>query len=667
MISDRYIFPPLLFLLIVFCAGCLPVTTRSSTSTPAASNPQAVLAAAEAAYSQGQYRAAADNYKKYLAANPDSPRLETVLASYGLSAERAGLLPEAAGAYERLLSQFPAGEFSAEARPRLAGVYLASGDAARAEALAASFLSAERDSARQSRLRLVLAQSQWTRGSYPEAASNFLTVYRSAADQDKAEAREGALASLTRLDTASLEQIQRQYGQNFPGPEATYILLHQAVSSGDRDQAVAKAEYFDRYFRTHALMPQVTALLAAADSPGSAIEPLAFGADYDPRRAIDASAAQAGVPAGLGALNMIGDVSVAVVLPLSGDNASKYAQEIVSGLRLALASYSAAGSVGLKVLDSRGSPQEAARLVNEAAADPKVMAVVGPFLSRESAQAAQAANRAGLPLIAISQRTDLPQTGPNVFRLFLTPKHQAEAVARYSIRTKGHRDLGILYPDDNYGRPMRTYFENEVRRLGANLVVAESYNPQEVDWNEFVSNLIGSKAARRVSTRYQAETPFTTLYLPDSPGVVSQILAQMAYHDVTKMEYLGSPLWHNQEFLTASSRYVQGSVIPVSLSDLSQRPESRRFIADFQKANGRSPDQFAAYGYDAGLAVIKALGQGGRSKADLRRALNQMGTIPGATGPFSFDSNGEYVVEPTLLTVEGRSFVLLREAEPGAR
>lgn len=661
MISKRFV-PPLLLLLMIFCAGCLPVSTRSSSSTAPGSGPEALLSSAEAAYNQGQYRAAADYYKKYLAASPDSPRLEAVLASYGLSAEKAGQFSESAGAYERLISQFPAGQFSAEARPRLADVYLASGDAVRAESLAASFLSAEGDPARQARLRLTQAQSQWVQGRYTEAASKFLTVYRSASGQTKAEAQEGALASLARLDSASLEQIQKQYGQNFPGPEASYLLLHQAISAGDRERSVSLAEYFERYFGSHSLMPQVTALLQAADSPGSALPPLAFGADYDPSRTTAAAGALEGAPAGMGVLNPIGDVTVAAILPLTGDNASKYAQEIVSGLKLALSGFSAAGSVGLKVLDSRGSPEAAARLVAEAAADPKVMVVVGPFLSRESAQAAQAANRAGLPLIAISQRTDLPQAGPNIFRLFLTPKHQAEAVARYSIRTQGHQTLGILYPDDNYGRPMHAYFENEVRRQGAQLTVAEAYNPQEVNWQELVSGFTGGKAARRVSAKYQAETPFSTLYLPDSPAVAAQIMAQMAYHDVTKMPYLGSTLWHNQEFLASSYRYLQGAVIPVSLSELSQRPETQRFISAFQSAHGRAPNQFAAYGYDAGLAVVKALGQGGKSRADLRRALTQMGSVPGATGPFSFDQNGEYVVEPLLLTVKGRAFELLREA-----
>jgi ABC-type branched-subunit amino acid transport system substrate-binding protein len=131
------------------------------------------------------------------------------------------------------------------------------------------------------------------------------------------------------------------------------------------------------------------------------------------------------------------------------------------------------------------------------------------------------------------------------------------------------------------------------------------------------------------------------------------------------MPFLGSALWlDNPNFLAGSARYLQGAVIPAPLTGLSERPESRSFFESFERAHRRAPKQFAAYGYDAGLALILALGQGADSREALRRALLRGGQTPGATGPFSFDKDGEYRVEPALLTIEERSFVLLREPGP---
>ncbi len=671
---------PILLLALLVCAGCLPALTPngpsgppSSTDLPAPgqpSTPQGLLEAAETAYNQGQYREAVDNYKRYLQNNPEPARLEAILAGYGLAAEKAGQFQDAVSAYDRLINEFPQGEFTAEARPRLAEVYLASGNAAGAADLATRLLATETDPARQAALRLTLAQSQWSTANYQEAAGNYLTAWRQSGGQTKAQAQEGVLASLTRLGQGDLEEVQRQYGQNFPGPEATYLLVRLAAQAGDAERARAQAQYFNQYFSQNPLAPQVAALVQAVGAPGSTLPPLAFNADYNPQQAAASSMIEVSAPATMGAmarLSTAGEYSLAVILPLSADGASKYAQEAVSGLQLAVDTFAGAGALGLNLLDTKGSPEEAVRLVAQAAADPKVLAVIGPFLSRESASAAQAAEKAGLPLIAISQRADLPTLGGNIFRIFLTPKHQAEAVARYAIGVQGHQTLGILYPDDNFGRPIRGYFENEVKRLGAQVTVADSYDPKSGDFGEAVARLTGGQVARQVSASYQAPTEFTALYLPDSAASVSQILPLMAFHDVTKMQYLGSPLWMNQEFLVGSARYVQGSVIPVAVSDLSQREESRRFIQGFQSAYGHAPDQFAAYGYDAGLAVIKALGGGAASRADLRRALLSGGPVPGATGPFAFDQGGEYSVEPLLLTVKDRDFSLLREPGTGPR
>lgn len=658
----------LLLTLLMLCAACMPTTTRTSTSPKGSAGAQATLDAADTAYSQGQYRLAADNYKKYLLSEPNTPRLEAVLASYGLSAEKAGLFNDAASAYERLIREFPGGDFAAEARPRLADVYMAGGDVVRAETMASQLLANETDPGRRARLQLTLADSQWLKGRYKEAASSFLTVWRSSDGQIKTDARQGALASLSRLDQASLEEVQRQYGQNFPGPEATYLLVRLAAQAGDRDRAAAQAEHFGRYFSTNPLMPRVRELADGAGTPGFTVPPAAFGNDYDPRLKIGSDTGSQSSPAAMGNIGPIADVNIVAVLPLTDQNAAQYAKEIASGLELAIRNFVSGGSIGLSVKDSRGSEQEAARLVTQAAADSKVVAVVGPFTSRESGLPAQEANRAGLPMIAISQRGDLTNIGPNIFRIFLTPKHQAEAVARYAVRVQGHRQLGILYPEDNYGRQIRSFFENEATRLGAQITAVDSYDPKTRDWDEAVKRLTGGQVNRKVSTSYQAETDFTALYIPDSASVVAQILSQMAYYDVTRMQYLGSSLWLGQDLLAGTaSGFAQGAVIPAAFSELSQREEALRFISTFQAAYGHAPNQYAAYGYDAGLAIIRALGQGASTREELRRQLSQGGQTPGVTGPFSFDQNGEYVVDPTLLSVKGREFILLREPGPGVR
>jgi branched-chain amino acid transport system substrate-binding protein len=120
-------------------------------------------------------------------------------------------------------------------------------------------------------------------------------------------------------------------------------------------------------------------------------------------------------------------------------------------------------------------------------------------------------------------------------------------------------------------------------------------------------------------------------------------------------------MWLTPDLPQAAGRYLAGSVIPTAFSDLSQRPETVRFREEYRVATGQEPNQFAAYGHDAGLAVLAALSAGARDRASLARALATV-SVPGATGPFSFDGEGDFRIEPTLLTVDRSGFKILREA-----
>ncbi len=651
-------------LLTVGCISSFQITTKN-TGEPATKPAATPLDKANQAYQAGRYQEAAGLYNNYLSQTPNPKNLEAILAAYAYSADAAQMRGEAISIYERLVSGFPQGTYSAEGRARLMELYVTEGQMDKVIATAPSYLTAESDGLRQNRLRLSLAQAQWAKNNFKGAVDNFLTVYHKSSGPLQSAAKAGVEAALPNLDVMTVSGLQHQYGQNFPGPEATYVLAWQAAKMSDLPAAKAQGEYFNHYFSSHPLAPKMSQMLAALEA-GQASPQMVLGQTYLPQQ-LDSGPAQPQI-SGLnqGASNQTalsgvsGAVNIAVILPLSDPSSGKYAGDVLKGLQLALKEAPANLQLGLVVLDSKGQGDVAASLVTQAAGRDDVLAAVGPLVNRESAPAAQAAQAAGLPLIAISQNADLVKIGSNIFRLFLTPKHQAEAVARYAVKTKGHQTLGVLYPQDSYGQSMRRYFEDEVRKNGAQVTQAESYDAKAKNWGDAVTRLTGGSAGRKVAASYQAKTAFTTLYIPAPAGEVSQILPLMAFHDVTRMEYLGTPLWLNKDLLANAGRYLQGSVIPVAVSDLSNRAETKRFIDNWFKAYGSGPDQFGAYGYDAGLALINALAGGAGKRAEIAAVLKSA-KISGATGLFGFASNGEYLVDPTLLTISGQEFKLLRE------
>ena len=64
--------------------------------------------------------------------------------------------------------------------------------------------------------------------------------------------------------------------------------------------------------------------------------------------------------------------------------------------------------IRLVVRDTAGDPGKAAAAVRELAADPEIVAIVGPIFSAESLSAAEAAERSRVPLVSLSHREEVP-------------------------------------------------------------------------------------------------------------------------------------------------------------------------------------------------------------------------------------------------------------------
>ncbi|MDR1080393.1 MAG: penicillin-binding protein activator [Deltaproteobacteria bacterium] len=504
--------------------------------------------------------------------------------------------------------------------------------------------------------KLAEGNALWQLERYPAAAEAFAAALSSDSPELRAAAARGLNASFRHLPQDGLGQFAKRYGQNSPGPEAVWFMAYQSAAAGDAATFAAQVQYFRTYFPRH---PWAERLSAVEASAGSSL-PAPPDSDFDPRTWVfPVPAVPGGAYAAPSGPVPTGNV-VAAVLPLSGDNNSRFASEVLEGLRLAAAG--SGGAISVLEMDTAGQPAAAVRLVNEASNNPKVVAVVGPLASPESLAAAQAAQLTGIPLIAVSQRIGLTTGRSQVFRIFFTPKHQAEAAAAYASQELGSTAMGVMYPDDVYGRAMLGFFSDEAARRGASVTVREAYSLQGGTLQQAVDRVTGAGSVRQASSSYQAPVSFTALYLPDNAAAVAQILPLLAFNDMTRMTFLGSQLWVTPDLPAGSGRYLKGSVIPVPFTLLSERPRAKAFVAAFRSAHGRDPGQFAAYGHDAGMAVASAVAAGALGRAEMARHFLSMGQIDGAAGPFSFDAEGEYVVKPAFLTVEGTEFRLLRDA-----
>jgi branched-chain amino acid transport system substrate-binding protein len=643
----------------LFLSSCISFeSTQRSGTVPETPKSPADLALNQADNSvrNKNYSAAARQYESFLESFPTDSRREYVLSAAGKANELSGSYDAAIRDYTALINGFSGGGYANEARLRLPQLYLYIGNYQEALNLASSTALSIRDQTAKSNLLLVEGKAKYLLGDYPGAATAFVAAEKGLSGNAKEDARKAIYASFVHLNQLQLNDFAVASGKNFPGPEAVWFMAYLSHKASDQVSFLAQAQYFKTYFPDH---PWGAELDTMAMTQGASVS--APGSDFNPRAQL-AGPVLAAPPltgtAGIGPLSQT--YTVAALLNLSGTRNPNLAMQILSGLRLAAAHSN--GTLRVVEYDTQGLPANAVRFTNEISANPEIIAIVGPLNSDEALAAAQTAQQVTMPLIAVSTRIGLVTDRSFVFRVFLTYEAQAQAVARYAVTDKGHKSLGVLYPDDLYGNNMLRYFEAEVRRLGAQITTSESYKSPGGDYSEAAKRLTGAASVRQASSSYQASTKFTSLYIPESPSVVSQILSFLALNDVTKMEYLGTSLWSAPEFPKTAGRYLAGSVIPVAFSPLSERPEAKAFLEAYRSVAGQDPDQFAVYGYDAGLALLAALSTGANTRQGLSDALKSLPPVPGASGPFTFDFEGEYQVSPLLLTVSGTEFKLLKDA-----
>lgn len=624
------------------------------------------LRRAEKAHRDGDKEEALAKYKAFLAGFPNSNRADSVLAAIGQIYESLGRNSEAIDAYQRLLLEHPQSRFSKEAGYRLAPLLINEGQYDEASRVIGNLLSKNPGKIEEARLRILLGRAQLGNGARSQALDIFLNAYNQTDDPvDKDEALKGVKASIAYMTIDELGQAQTEYSRDFPGGYVSYALAYKLFEKGETDKAKAHLDFFTENFSGHELVKDAFLLNAAIEGKGEAPK-LTLADDFGPIKKAEITELTSLEPTG--PVPDYNAMDVACVLPLSDSSRTKYGQKVLAGLQLAFKTYKASTpgfKANLVVYDTKGDPAASARLVEEAAQKEKVLGIVGPLLSNEAVEAAPKAQSLSMPLITLTQKDGIPETGDYIYRIFLTPKAQAETVARYTVQVLGLTRLAILHPEDNYGRLMRDYFKAEAQRLGATIVNVVGYDPKASEFSGPIRQLAGvGKALKSVGAGRKVNVNFEAVFLPDTTKAVAMIAPQFAYHDIMTHRLLGTSLWHTNHLLSTTARYTQRAVIPTPFFSGNENPSVQKFVSDYRAETGDStaePGQFEAYGYDAGMLLLTLMDRYHVSTREaLKTALDELKPFPGVTSRFNFDQNGEYVCEPTLLTVEGAEFKMIQ-------
>lgn len=357
--------------------------------------------------------------------------------------------------------------------------------------------------------------------------------------------------------------------------------------------------------------------------------------------------------------------AIGAVLPLSGKFAT-FGAAVRRGMELAR-DENTGPRVALVLRDAGSEGADNAAAVDTLVDEERVMAVVGPLTGLAAAAAAERAEAKAVPLVSLSAREALPETGPYTFRSALTARQQVEALAHHAVTVLGLKRVAVLFPENRQGEELAELFTKAVTERGGRVVASRGYGDNANDFRTPIKLLKGenpalpdkvekgSKRHKRKEKAPKPKLPFDVLFLPDIAERIALVAPQLAFYGVEGVQLLGPSGWNEPELLRQVARFVEGGIFVDGFYRDSNDPAVQSFVARYRARYGDDPGILEAQSYDVARLLQGLLGQEKiRTRAELRAALEAVRDYPGISGRISVTPSGEFErVLPLLAWREG--------------
>ena len=339
---------------------------------------------------------------------------------------------------------------------------------------------------------------------------------------------------------------------------------------------------------------------------------------------------QQGTPAPQGT-----EILVGLNCELSGGVAS-YGTNAANGAKLAFEEINAKGGVlgkQIKVLerDSQSKTDEAMN-VSADLVSKGVVAQIGPLVSGAVAACTPVMNENKVPLIApaatapgatVDEKTG--QTFPYIFRACFLDSDQGVRMAEFAYDTLGLKTAAIYgSTSDDYAKGLAKYFKEAFEAKGGKIVANEGY-------------VTGDKDFKATLTKIKATQP-AFIYVPGYYQEVSILIKQARELGITA-PMGGGDGWDSPDMVTvAGAAALNDTYFTNHYSVQDPKPAIVNFVKAYETKYSKTPDSFAALGYDSAYLLVEAIKSADSADpVKVAEALAKTKDFPGITGTMTFN------------------------------
>lgn len=354
---------------------------------------------------------------------------------------------------------------------------------------------------------------------------------------------------------------------------------------------------------------------------------------------------------------------IGIILPLTGKD-SAYGNRALDAIFLGAGIFDVSSNTPFKLIieDSKSSREAAEKAVTKLADIDGAICIIGPMEGPGDEAAAKEAQRLKIPILTLTPKNGITDVGDYVFINFLTNKMQVKSLVKYAINDLGSTRFAILYPNNLYGQEMKDLFQSEVLRSGGEVIKVQSCDASQTDFGVEISALTNEEKHNELAEEsLKRIISFDTLFLPGSYVYIKLIASQLAVHNITGIQLLGTTAWNNSDLAKAGSGHLEGAVFVDGFFLNSFHPEVNDFTDMYYAAFGREPDFIDAISFDTIKIVTRILG--GRqidTREKFKKALLKLEDYHGVTGRTSFLQRRDAEKEAFILTIKNGQIIQVK-------
>jgi len=291
-------------------------------------------------------------------------------------------------------------------------------------------------------------------------------------------------------------------------------------------------------------------------------------------------------------------------------------------------------------LDDQGKPEEAATAATRLISSEHVVALLGEVASTRSMFMADKAQPAKVPMVSPSSTNPkVTDKGDYIFRACFIDPFQGYVMAKFATDNLKLKKFAMLKDVRNdYSVGLAQNFEENVKKMGGQIVATESYSNGDVDFKAQLTNMKASQP--------------DALYVPGYYTDVGLVARQAREVGITK-PLLGGDGWDSEKLYEIGGTALEGSYFSNHYSVDDPSPAIQEFVTKFKKEyGGQLPDSLAAQAYDAAGMLFEAMQKApDLTGPSIRQTLAGTKGFHGVTGDITLDDHRNPLKPAVVLKV----------------